>query len=113
MALAGPRADPGAASPIRVSIETGYGDMRTILVASAGGQFSDAAAGVKTEDVDLNPFAGSGGGAQVKHGAGAWLVLERMGGFAGMGRPEERIRVEMFTDTEEPVDVGVWRSLES
>ena len=104
--------DPSASatpiSPIRITIEERTSAHRLILIASAGGQFSDAAAGVKTEDVDLNPYMVS----HARHGVEMWLVLERMGGFAGVGKPEENIKVDLFSDVEDPLQLGVWREVE-
>ncbi|KAI9670268.1 MAG: cysteine protease [Alyxoria varia] len=95
-------------SPIRLTIERGHGPQRQILIASANGSYSDAPSGVKTDDIDLNPRM------LYKDGStDMWMVLERMGGFGEKGKPEERVRVEVFADTEWPITTGVWRDMDA
>jgi len=101
-ALASEVASPN--SPIRLSIELGRGPTRQILISSAGGMYSDAVGGVKTEDVDLKPD-------QVRR-HDMWLVLERIAGVSLVNKVEERVCVEFFTDVVDPIAVGVWRDWE-
>lgn len=96
-----------ASSPIRVAIEQGYGPQRYVLIASAGGQFSDAPGGVLTEDVDLQPSM-----VDRRTRTDMWLVCERMAGTGGVATAEERVRVEVYADVDEPVEVGVWRPMD-
>ncbi|KAF1988185.1 cysteine proteinase [Aulographum hederae CBS 113979] len=90
----------GSRSPLRVSIELGRGPDRRFLMTSSHGEYSDAEAGVRTEDVDLWP-------AYLQEGE-MWLVLDRL---AGPATGEERCRVELFCDgvLGDDLKVGVWR----
>lgn len=85
-----------ARSPLRITVERGQGPHKIVLASSGlGGEgFSDAAAGVRTPEVDISPQTGRTGGA--------WLVVER---FAG-GEVLDEIEVEVLSDLR--VDVGVW-----
>lgn len=91
-------------SPLRLTIQLGRGPTRQILIASAGGMYSDAVSGVKTEDVDLKPD-------QVRR-HDMWLILERLAGVSLVSKIEERVSVEFFTDVIDPLAVGVWRDWE-
>ena len=95
-------------SPIRLTIERGHGPQRQILIASSNGSYSDSASGVRTDDIDLNPRMLYRDGS-----TDMWMVLERMGGFGGSGKPGERVRVEVFADTEWPITTGDWRDMDS
>ena len=86
-------------SAIRVSIEMGDGPTRRILVASSGGDYSDSLAGVRTEEIDIAP--------EMVKDQRMWLVVERM--FTPLGRQEEVLSVEMFTEMRDNIVVGVWR----
>ncbi|KAK7542847.1 uncharacterized protein J3D65DRAFT_656121 [Phyllosticta citribraziliensis] len=86
-------------SPIRVTIEVGRGPERRVLIASSHGEFSDDAAGVRTEEVDLSPG--------VLNEGDIWLVVERLSGPAT--GCDEIYKVEMLCDSMNAVGVGVWR----
>lgn len=88
-------------SPVRVTIEMGRGPERRILIASSGGEYSDAETGIRTKDVDLSPN-------MLQHGD-MWLVLDRLSGPAGGG--EEWYTVELSCEGigNEALSVGVWR----
>jgi calpain-7 len=86
-------------SLIRMSIEIGRGPERRILVASNGGEYSDNAGGIRTEDIDLKPD-------HRRYGE-IWIVLDRM--YVNAEDREERISVEMFVDQPGAVECGVWR----
>ncbi|KAK7549691.1 hypothetical protein IWX49DRAFT_313447 [Phyllosticta citricarpa] len=88
-----------ARSPIRVTIEVGRGPERRILIASSNGEFSDNAAGVRTEEVDLSP--------NLLQEGDIWLVVERLSGPAT--GCDEIYKVEMLCDSMNAVGVGVWR----
>lgn len=88
-------------SMVRVTVEVGRGPERRILIASAGGEYSDSIAGVRTDEIDLSPQMFMGQDGQV------WLVIERM--FTPRELPEEILQVEMFTETPDALQVGVWR----
>lgn len=86
-------------SMVRVTLEIGRGPERRILISSAGGEFSDSIAGVRTDEIDLSPKMAAGGHV--------WLVVERMSTPRDL--PEEVFEVESFTETPDALDVGVWR----
>lgn len=89
-------------SLVRMSIELGRGPNRRILVASNGGDFSDSAGGIRTEDVDLDRSILSYGEMS--------LVMDRM--YASAGESEERFSVELYMDQPNAVSCGVWRSID-
>lgn len=92
-------------SPLRVTIELGRGPNRQILIASAGGTFSDAISGIRTDEVDLRP--------DMIARQDLWLVLERLSlGLEGPGTVEPKVSVETFVDAPDVIDVGVWREWE-
>lgn len=82
--------------PIRVSLEVGRGPHRTVLavVPRVEGEFSGAAVGLRTEEVDVDPRV-------VREGGGLWCVVETMGGGGGCG-----LVVEVLSDN--GVEVGGW-----
>ncbi|KAF2661480.1 calpain-like protease palB/rim-13 [Lophiostoma macrostomum CBS 122681] len=87
-----------ARSPLRLSIEQGRGPDRRFFITSGGGEYSDATI-VRTESVDLAPLS--------LEEDDLWIVLERL---SSPGGPvEELYEVELFTDTQSPARVGVWR----
>lgn len=96
--------NPSVNSPLRLTLDLGRGPMRQILIASEGGAHSHNMNGIRTEEVTVQP-------EQIKR-HDMWVVLDRMAGFDGMMRAEERVAVDMFTDAEKAVDVGVWRAVE-
>ncbi|OJD34718.1 calpain-like protease ory [Diplodia corticola] len=86
-------------SPLRVTLEIGRGPDRRILISSSGGEYSDAEAGVRTEEVDLRP--------DMLRQGDMWLVLDRLSGpTTGCS---EYYSVELFCDSANGVAVGVWR----
>lgn len=85
-------------SPLRVTVEIGRGPERRILVASGGGEYSDAQT-VRTGKVDLEPrylLAGD-----------IWLVLDRLTRPADGS--QELYEVELFCDAPNALSAGVWR----
>jgi len=79
-------------------LELGQGPYKEILAASGDGDFSDAIAGFRIEDFDLDP--------QFQHRGGVWLVVERIGGPGG--QVDDRIEVDILS--EERVEIGPWDS---
>ncbi|KAK8243646.1 hypothetical protein HDK90DRAFT_475463 [Phyllosticta capitalensis] len=86
-------------SPVRITIEIGRGPERRMLIASGDGDYSDDAAGVRTEEVDLSPA--------LKRDGDIWLVVERLSGPAT--GCDEIYEVKMLCDSMGAVTVGVWR----
>lgn len=85
-------------SPIRFSVELGRGPERKFLIASEMGAYSDSAI-VRSESVNIDPA--------IRAQGELYLVLDRL---SGPGGPvEEWYEVEIFTDTPQAFDVGVWR----
>jgi hypothetical protein len=82
-----------------MSIEIGRGPERRILIASNGGEYSDSAGGIRTEDVDLKP--------DYRRYGEVWIVLDRM--YINAEEREERLSVELFVDQPDVVSCGVWR----
>ena len=91
-----------AMSLVRMSVEIGRGPHRRILIASGGGEYSDAAHGIRTEDIDLSP--------DMRKYGDCWLVLDRM--YVSAEAQEERYSVELFVDQPDAVECGVWRAWE-
>lgn len=86
-------------SMILVTIEIGRGPERQRLIASSDGDYGDAIAGVRTDEIDISP--------QTSRGRPLWLVIERM--FTPRDLVEEVFQADMFTDTPNAMIVGVWR----
>ena len=90
-------------SLIRMSIELGRGPEQRTLSISNGGEHSDCAGGIRTEDIDLRPD-------MRRHGE-MWLVLERMS-VSSDGR-DETMSVELFVDQPAAVTGGEWRAIDN
>lgn len=102
---------PSSSGPcaIRVSLELGRGrgPHRTVLAVAprAEGEFADAALGLRTEEVDVEPET-------VRERGGLWVVVESMGGGGGGGRGRagggggHAVVVEVLSDN--GVSVGAW-----
>ncbi|KAK3692077.1 hypothetical protein B0T22DRAFT_446357 [Podospora appendiculata] len=86
-----------APSAIRVALELGSGPRRTVLAISGEGEFVDAALGLRTSEVDLDPEL-------VRRSGGLWLVVEQIGGR----RSAHGVVVEVLSDS--PVQVGEWEN---
>ncbi|KAK4157118.1 hypothetical protein C8A00DRAFT_40484 [Chaetomidium leptoderma] len=67
-----------AGAAMRVALERGRGPHRTVLAVSREGEFADAAMGLRTGEVDVEPEGVRGRG-------GLWVVLEQLGGGGGSG----------------------------
>ncbi|KAK3702819.1 cysteine protease [Vermiconidia calcicola] len=89
-------------SLIRMSIELGRGPERRILMASNGGEYSDSAGGIRTEDLDLQP--------DMRCFGEIWIVLDRL--YVSAEGREERLSVELYVDQPDAVSCGVWRDFE-
>ena len=87
---------------IRLSVEIGRGPDRRILIASNGGEYSDSAGGIRTEDIDLKP--------DFRRYGDIWMVLDRM--YVNTEGREERVSVELFVDQPYSVECGVWREFD-
>lgn len=83
-------------SPVLMTVELGQGPYKEVLAVSEDGSYSDALAGVRIEDLDLQP------GLEAK--GGVWIVLERIGGSGG--QVEDHLEVEALA--EERVEIGEW-----
>lgn len=86
-------------SMIRLSVEIGRGPQRRVLISSGGGEFTDSAAGVRMEDIDISP--------DMLRFGDVWLVLDRV--YASSESKEETFRIELFVDQPDAVACGVWR----
>ncbi|KAK4106425.1 cysteine proteinase [Parathielavia hyrcaniae] len=83
---------------MRISLELGTGAHRIVLALSREGEFADAAMGLRTGEVDVEPEV-------VRAGGGLWVVLERIGGgVAGAGGGG--VQVEVLSDGEVQVGGG-------
>lgn len=89
-------ADASTRSPLRMSLEYGQGPHKHILSVTGNGEFMDAPAGLRTEDVDVLP--------RMCEDRGVWLVVERLGRAYGGGG--EEVEVEILS--EHAVGIGVW-----
>lgn len=83
-------------TPVLMTVELGQGPYKEVLAASEDGSYSDALAGIRIEDLDLQP------GLEQK--GGVWIVLERIGGPGG--QVEDHLEVEALA--EERVEIGEW-----
>jgi hypothetical protein len=79
---------------LKLSLERCQGPNKTVLDVSGNGEFSDAAMGIRTADLDLSPGMSIPGGL--------WIVVERLGGRHGF----DEVDVEVLSDN--PVKVGFW-----
>lgn len=89
---------PTSATQMLMTIELGQGPYKEILAYSGRGDFSDPAAGLRIEDIDLEPGYEQRGGI--------WLAVERVG--TPGGQVEEAIEVELLC--EERAEIGRWRN---
>ncbi|KAL2002614.1 hypothetical protein VTN02DRAFT_6376 [Thermoascus thermophilus] len=85
-----------APSPMLMTVELGQGPYKQILATSEDGDYSDAASGIRVEDVDLQP--------DLEQRGGVWIAIERIGGPGG--QVEDHIEVEALA--EERVEIGEW-----
>ncbi|KAK4123491.1 cysteine proteinase [Parathielavia appendiculata] len=97
---------PSGAAAMRVSLELGTGAHRTVLAMSRDGEFADAAMGLRTGEVDVEPEV-------VRARGGLWIVLERIGGggvgyTSGGGGVAGGVQVEVLSDGE--VQAGGWEN---
>lgn len=83
-------------SPALMTVELGQGPYKETLAVSEDGSYSDSLAGIRIEDLDLQP------GLEQK--GGAWIVIERVGGPGG--QVEDHLEVEALA--EERVEIGEW-----
>ena len=89
-------ADTSRRSPLRMSLEYGQGPHKHILSVTGNGEFMDAPAGLRTEDVDIIPHMCT------DHGV--WLVIERAGrSYNALG---EEVQIEILAD--HAVGLGHW-----
>jgi hypothetical protein len=102
-ALARSSTPSGAA--MRLSLELGTGPHRSVLAVSRDGEFTDAAMGLRTGEVDVEPEV-------VRLRGGLWVVLERIGGGggyttgSGSGADGGGVQVEVLSDG--VVQAGGW-----
>lgn len=83
-------------SPMLMTVELGQGPYKETLAVSEDGSYSDSLAGIRIEDLDLQP------GLEQK--GGVWIVIERIGGPGG--QVEDHLEVEALA--EERVEIGEW-----
>ncbi|KAK0753490.1 hypothetical protein B0T18DRAFT_452423 [Schizothecium vesticola] len=76
---------PGPA--VRAALEVGTGPHRGVVAVTGEGEFADAARGLRTEEVDVDPEA-------VRARGGLWAVVEQLGSL----RTREGVRVEVLSD---------------
>ena len=93
------RASPSNRSLIRMSIELGRGPEQRTLSVSNGGEHSDSAGGIRTEDIDLKP--------DMRRFGEMWLVLDRMS--VSSEERKEKMSVELFVDQPDAVTCRDWR----
>jgi calpain-7 len=86
----------GVPSPLRVSIEYGQGPHKETVYVSGDGEFIDASAGVRTDDIDVSP--------RMCSDRGVWLVVERTGGSC-VELPED-VQIDISSDY--AVGIGPW-----
>lgn len=67
-----------AGSALRIALELGTGPHRRVLGVSREGEFADAAMGLRTGEVDVEPEV-------LRASGGLWVVLEQIGGGGGGG----------------------------
>lgn len=89
-------------SLIKMSIEQGRGPDQRTLSESNGGEHSDSAGGIRTEDIDLKP--------DMRRFGEMWLILDRMS--VSSEQMEEKLGVEIFADQPGAVEFGEWRVVE-
>jgi len=83
-------------SPLRMSLEYGQGPHKHVLAITGNGEFMDAPAGLRTEDVDILPHMCT------DHGV--WLVIERLG--RSYNSMSEEVQIEILSD--HTVGIGPW-----
>jgi len=85
----------GSRSSLSIPVELGRGPDKRILAASSNNE-----AAARTNEVDLRP--------EMTRLAGLWLVLERNGGYDGVGGRPEVVSVDMWSDVVGGIMVGEW-----
>ena len=83
-------------SPLRMSLEYGQGPHKHTLSVTGNGEFMDASAGLRTEDLDILPYMCT------NHGV--WLVIERLG--RSYNTQMEEVQIEILSD--HAVGIGPW-----
>lgn len=91
-------------SPTRLTIEIGRGPDRHILNSSGNGSFTESSREIRTPEMNINP--------EMTSREDMWLVLERLSGFEGLNELEQRLTIDMFSDTDQAVEIGVWREFD-
>lgn len=86
-------------SMVRVTVELGSDPERQILIASSEGEFSNALAGVRTEEIDISP--------DMARDEVMWLVIERL--VVSHDLKEDVFDVDIFYEQPDSLAVGVWR----
>lgn len=87
-------------SLLKLSIETGRGPNRGVLVSSNDGEYSDCAGGIRMDDIDLSP--------EMRRQGELWIVLDRI--YASTEDSEERLVVELFVDQPNSIASGDWQA---
>lgn len=85
-------------SPMMMTIELGQGPYKQVIATSEEGEYSDAMAGIRVDDIDLRP--------EDEQKGGIWIVIERIGGPEG--QVTDYVDVEALG--EERVEIGEWIS---
>lgn len=85
-------------SPMLMTIELGQGPYKQVIGTSEEGEYSDAMAGIRVDDIDLRP--------EDEQKGGIWIVIERIGGPEG--QVTDYVDVEALG--EERVEIGEWIS---
>lgn len=83
-------------SPALMTVELGQGPYKETLAVSEDGSYSDSLAGIRIEDLDLQPG--------LEQQGDVWIVIERIGGPGG--QVEDHLEVEALA--EERVEIGEW-----
>lgn len=85
------RSDATGCPAVRGALEVGTGpDRRVVAVTGEGGEFADAARGLRTEEVDVDP-------EDVRVRGGLWAVVEQLGSLSRTPR-REGVSVEVLSD---------------
>jgi hypothetical protein len=94
----------GAGAPrshptIRVTLESGWGPHRNVLISTGLGEFQEVGPGLRTPECDVDPLA--------SQSWGLWLVVEHMGSTSPN---DDGLQVELLSDRQ--VHVGAWEAVE-
>lgn len=84
------RSDATGCPAVRGALEVGTGPDRRVVAVTGEGEFADAARGLRTEEVDVDP-------EDVRVRGGLWAVVEQLGSLSRTPR-REGVSVEVLSD---------------